>query len=114
MIDWHHPRIYERLRCFGLALFTLGIASRHAPGRTKTAAKRCTALRSLLVILPCWLRPRMVARTAGPRAQLTSPAPGAAVPATDAISLQTTMEIWAFLTAMCRSERILSCSVSYR
>jgi hypothetical protein len=27
MIDWHHPRIYERLRCFGLALFTLGIAS---------------------------------------------------------------------------------------
>jgi hypothetical protein len=27
MINWHHPRIYERLRCFGLALFTLGIAS---------------------------------------------------------------------------------------
>src|ERR1700761_6901694 len=27
MIDWHHPRVYERLRCFGLALFTLGIAS---------------------------------------------------------------------------------------
>ncbi len=27
MIDWHHPRIYERLRCFGLTLFTLGIAS---------------------------------------------------------------------------------------
>ena len=27
MIDWYHPRIYERLRCFGLALFTLGIAS---------------------------------------------------------------------------------------
>ena len=27
MIDWHHPRIYERLRCFGLALFTLGISS---------------------------------------------------------------------------------------
>jgi uncharacterized membrane protein SpoIIM required for sporulation len=27
MIDWHHPRIYERLRCFGLALFTAGIAS---------------------------------------------------------------------------------------
>jgi hypothetical protein len=27
MIDWNHPRIYERLRCFGLALFTLGISS---------------------------------------------------------------------------------------
>jgi hypothetical protein len=27
MIDWHHPRIYERLRCFGLCLFALGIAS---------------------------------------------------------------------------------------
>ena len=27
MIDWHHPRIYERLRCFGLSLFTLGLAS---------------------------------------------------------------------------------------
>lgn len=27
MIDWHHPRIFERLRCFGLALFTLGVAS---------------------------------------------------------------------------------------
>ena len=27
MIDWHHPRIYERLRCFGFCLFTLGVAS---------------------------------------------------------------------------------------
>jgi hypothetical protein len=27
MIDWQHPRIYERLRCFGLALFTIGVAS---------------------------------------------------------------------------------------
>jgi hypothetical protein len=27
MVDWHHPRIYERLRCFGLTLFTLGVAS---------------------------------------------------------------------------------------
>ena len=27
MIDWRHPRIYERLRCFGLTLFTLGVAS---------------------------------------------------------------------------------------
>jgi hypothetical protein len=27
MIDWLHPRIYERLRCFGLTLFTLGVAS---------------------------------------------------------------------------------------
>ena len=23
MIDWHHPRIYERFRCFGLCLFTV-------------------------------------------------------------------------------------------
>ena len=28
MIDWHHPRIYARLRCFGLVFFALGIASR--------------------------------------------------------------------------------------
>ena len=27
MIDWDHPRIYERLHCFGLSLFTLGLAS---------------------------------------------------------------------------------------
>lgn len=27
MIDWHHPRIHERLRCFGLTLFTIGVAS---------------------------------------------------------------------------------------
>ena len=29
MIDWHHPRIYERLQCFGLTLFTIGVASRN-------------------------------------------------------------------------------------
>ncbi len=29
MIDWHHPRIYARLQCFGLVLFTLGMASRN-------------------------------------------------------------------------------------
>lgn len=27
MIGWHHPRIYQRLRCFGLSLFTFGLAS---------------------------------------------------------------------------------------
>jgi hypothetical protein len=26
MIDWRHPRIYERLRCFGLCLFAVGLA----------------------------------------------------------------------------------------
>jgi len=26
MILWRHPRIFERLRCFGLSLFTLGLA----------------------------------------------------------------------------------------
>ena len=29
MIDWHHPRIYARLQCFGLVFFTLGMASRN-------------------------------------------------------------------------------------
>lgn len=29
MIDWHHPRIYERLRCFGLCLFAVGLASQN-------------------------------------------------------------------------------------
>ena len=29
MIDWHHPRIYARLQCFGLLLCTLGMASRN-------------------------------------------------------------------------------------
>ncbi len=27
MIDWHRPSIYERLRCFGLCRFTMGVAS---------------------------------------------------------------------------------------
>jgi hypothetical protein len=36
MIDWHHPRIYERLRCFGLTLFTLGVAS-HNQGNPPVA-----------------------------------------------------------------------------
>jgi hypothetical protein len=30
MIDWHHPRIYERLRCFGLFLFAVGVACQNA------------------------------------------------------------------------------------
>ena len=29
MIHWSHPRIFERLRCFGLSLFTLGLALRN-------------------------------------------------------------------------------------
>jgi hypothetical protein len=36
VIDWHHPRIYERLRCFGLSLFTLGLAS-HNVGNPSAA-----------------------------------------------------------------------------
>ena len=36
MIDWHHPRVYERLRCFGLTLFALGIAS-HNEGNPPVA-----------------------------------------------------------------------------
>jgi hypothetical protein len=33
MIDWQPPRIYERLRCFGLCLFTLGVASHNVYNR---------------------------------------------------------------------------------
>ena len=29
MIDWQHPRIYARLQCFGLVLFTLSLAWRN-------------------------------------------------------------------------------------
>jgi hypothetical protein len=38
MIDWHHPRIYERLRCFGLCLFTLGVASHNVDNRPAALA----------------------------------------------------------------------------
>jgi hypothetical protein len=38
MIDWHHPRIYERLRCFGLCLFTLGVASHNSDNPPAAAA----------------------------------------------------------------------------
>jgi hypothetical protein len=40
MIDWHHPRVFERSRCIGLALFTLGIASNN----TDTPAIAISAL----------------------------------------------------------------------
>ena len=43
MIDWHHPRIYERLRCFGLTLFTLGVASHNEairPSRLRPSSWR--------------------------------------------------------------------------
>jgi hypothetical protein len=38
MIDWHHPRIYERFRCFGLCLFTLGVASHNVGNRPAALA----------------------------------------------------------------------------
>jgi len=38
MIDWHHPRIYERFRCFGLCLFTLGVASHNVDNRLAALA----------------------------------------------------------------------------
>ena len=38
MIDWHHPRIYERLRCFGLSLFSLGLASHNVANRPAAIA----------------------------------------------------------------------------
>jgi hypothetical protein len=45
MIDWHHPRIYERLRCFGLCLFTLGVASHNVDNRP-------AALAAIVVTMP--------------------------------------------------------------
>ena len=48
MIDWHHPRIYERLRCFGLCLFTLGVASHNADNRP--AALAAIVVTMLLVV----------------------------------------------------------------
>jgi hypothetical protein len=47
MIDWHHPRIFERLRCFGLALFTVGIASHNVESPAISLA--AIALTALLV-----------------------------------------------------------------
>ena len=48
MIDWHHPRIYERLRCFGLTLFTIGVASHNVANPPVAVAAIVVAI--LLVI----------------------------------------------------------------
>lgn len=48
MIDWHHPRIYERLRCFGLALFTIGVASHNVANPPVAVAAIIVAI--LLVV----------------------------------------------------------------
>ena len=48
MIDWHHPRIYERLRCFGLSLFTLGVASHNVDN--PPAALAAIAVTMLLIV----------------------------------------------------------------
>ena len=48
MIDWHHPRIYERFRCFGLCLFTLGVASHNVDNRPAALA---TIVVSLLLLV---------------------------------------------------------------
>jgi hypothetical protein len=48
MIDWHHPRIYERFRCFGLCLFTLGVASHNVDNRP--AALAAIVVSMLLVV----------------------------------------------------------------
>ena len=48
MIDWHHPRIYERLRCFGLTLFTIGVASHNVANPPVAAAAIIVAI--LLVV----------------------------------------------------------------
>ena len=48
MIDWHHPRIYERLRCFGLTLFTIGVASHNVANPPVAVAAMIVA--ALLVV----------------------------------------------------------------
>jgi hypothetical protein len=48
MIDWHHPRIYERLRCFGLTLFTIGVASHNVANPPVAVAAIIVAI--LLVV----------------------------------------------------------------
>jgi hypothetical protein len=48
MIDWHHPRVYERLRCFGLTLFTLGVASHNEANPPVAVA--ATLVATLLVV----------------------------------------------------------------
>ena len=48
MIDWHHPRIYERFRCFGLCLFTLGVASHNVDNRPVALA--ATVVTMLLLV----------------------------------------------------------------
>jgi len=48
MIDWHHPRIYERLRCFGLCLFTLGVASHNVDN--PPAALAAIVVTALLIV----------------------------------------------------------------
>ena len=46
MIDWHHPRVFERFRCFGLALVTLGIALHNC--NTPVVAVSALAISALL------------------------------------------------------------------
>ena len=48
MIDLHHPRIYERLRCFGLTLFTIGVASHNVANPRVAVAAIIVAI--LLVV----------------------------------------------------------------
>ena len=48
MIDWHHPRIYERLRCFGLTLFTIGVVSHNVANPPVAVAAIIVAI--LLVV----------------------------------------------------------------
>jgi long-subunit fatty acid transport protein len=48
MIDWHHPRIYERLRCFGLCLFAIGLAFQNT--NNPPAAFAAFAVAALLAV----------------------------------------------------------------
>jgi hypothetical protein len=48
VIDWRHPRTYERLRCLGLCLFTLGIATHNTDN--PPAALAAIVVTTLLVI----------------------------------------------------------------
>jgi hypothetical protein len=48
MIDWHRPRIHERLRCSGLCFFTLGVASHNV--ENPPAALAASVLTMLLLV----------------------------------------------------------------
>jgi hypothetical protein len=74
VIDWYHPRIYERLRCFGLSLFTLGLAS-HNVGNPPAALAAIVVTILLVVRLKVELDIRRDEGEFNPRTQASSHSP---------------------------------------